>query len=113
MPSLVLDINDDAYQKHTLLFGDSEIALELRFLPPVEQWMMNIDYKGKRALGLKLAVGVLHMASRNFPFDFAVRDTSRAGLDPYRLEDFSSGRCELYLLDDTDMQSLRGVSVPL
>lgn len=113
MPSRILDITSDAHQAHTLLFIEDEIALELRFLPVVERWFMSVTYKTKSALGVAMACSTLHMRSRNFPFDFAVRDTTRTGLDPFRLEDFSSGRCELYLMDEIDMAAIRGVTVEL
>jgi hypothetical protein len=111
--SKILNIDDDAHQRHTLQFGTAEIALSLRYHPTVEMWTMDVAYQGQRALGYKLSVGVLHMRSRNFPFDFVVGDNSNQGLDPIRRDDFVSGRCSLYLLDADDMENLRGAPVPV
>lgn len=109
----IQNITAEAHQRHILLFEESEIALTLRFYPTVEMWAFDIEYKGRVASGYKLAVGVLHMESRNFPFDFAVRDLVDVGLDPFRLDDFSTDRCALYLLNAADMELLRNAPVPI
>lgn len=113
MASKILNIDGDAHQRHTLQFGEEEITLSLRYHPTVEMWTMDVGYQGQSASGYKLSVGVLHMQSRNFPFDFIVGDNSGQGLDPIRRDDFESGRCSLYLLDAADMENLRGVPVPI
>jgi hypothetical protein len=107
------NITDEPHQRHTIVFEESEIALELRFLPVVEMWFVNVEYKGVVASGYKLSADVLHMRSRNFPFDFTVLDLSNSGIDPFRIDDFSSGRCGLYLVESADMEAIRGAPVPL
>lgn len=112
MPVQILNIDSEAHQRHTLLFGNQEIVLSLRYHPTVEIWTMDVTYQGQQANGYKLTVGVLHMQSRNFPFDFVVGDNSGFGLDPVRRDDFETGRCSLYLLDADDMEAVRGVQIP-
>ena len=51
--------------------------------------------------------GSLHMVSQNQPFDFEVLDNSGLGIDPFKLDDFSAGRCSLYVLERDDMVSIR------
>ena len=109
----VENITDEPHQTHTILFDESEIALTLRFYPTVQMWCFDATYKDSIVSGMKLSVGVLHMRSRNLPFDFAVIDTLGAILDPFRLDDFSTGRCELYMLDADDMALIRATPVPL
>ncbi len=113
MPVRIANITDAPHQRHTVLFEESEIVVTLRFHPTVEMWVLDAVYNGSQALGYKLSVGVLHMQSRNLPFDFVVRDAQQAGLDPYLIDDFSTGRCELYLLNAEDMEVVRGTPVPL
>lgn len=113
MPLQIQNITDEAHQRHVIVFDESEIELTLRFHPTVEMWTFDTVYKTLNADGYKLSVGVLHMRSRNFPFDFVVRDQTDAGLDPFRLDDFSTGRCALYLLDAADMEIVRDAPVPL
>jgi len=110
---LIQNIGSEAIQKHTILFGDSEIILTLRFYPKQTIWCLDAQYGNKSILGVKLSVGTLHMLSKNFPFDFIVIDLLGNGIDPFKRNDFSDNRCELYLLEASDMSSIRGVEVPL
>lgn len=113
MPVQIENITDEPHQRHVILFEESEIELTLRFLPVVQIWVFSVGYKGAQASGYKLSNDVLHMRSRNFPFDFTVRDLSGAGLDPFRIDDFSTNRCALYMLDADDMETVRDAPVPL
>lgn len=107
------NITDEPHQRHTILFEESEIVLNLRYHPTVEMWVIDVEYKTARVLGLKLSLGVLHMRSKNLPFDFVIIDQSGTDLDPIRLDDFATGRCSLYMLDADDMEVVRGAPVPL
>ena len=109
----IQNITAEPHQRHVLLFEESEIVLVLRFYPTIEMWAYDVEYKGRTASGFKLSVGVLHMESQNFPFDFVVADIAQAGLDPYRIDDFSTNRCALYMLDAADMEVVRDGPVPL
>ncbi len=107
------NITGEAHQRHTVLFEESEIIVVLRYHPTVEMWAFDVEYKGVQANGYKLSVGVLHMRSRNLPFDFIVTDQSGTGLDPIRLDDFTTDRCALYMLEADDMEDIRGAPVPI
>ena len=109
----VENITAEAHQRHVIIFEESEIELTLRFHPTVEMWTFDATYKGVIASGYKLSVGVLHMESRNLPFDFIVTANAGTDLDPFRIDDFSADRCSLYLLESADMEEIRGVPVPL
>lgn len=109
----ILNIDDNAYQKHFLIFEESEIILELRYLSPVQQWFISAEYGDKSIKNAKLSCGSIHMRAVNFPFDFFVIDNYGYGMDPFRLTDFSDGRCTLYLLDADEMQTIRGTSVEI
>jgi len=113
MPKQILNISDETYQRHVVLFEESEITMVLRYLPTVEMWVLDAAYKDTVLSGYRLALGALHMRSRNMPFDFIVLDTSGTGLDPYRRDDFSTSRCALYLLTPDDMELVRGQPVAI
>lgn len=113
MARAITGITDEPFQRHTVLFEDSEVVLTLRFHPTVAMWAMDVSYGGKASYGYKLALGTLHMRSRNYPFDFVVRDLSGVALDPFRVSDFSERRVELIMLDAAEMEALRGAPVPL
>lgn len=107
----VLNISSEAYQRHIILLNDKEITLKLRFLPSNAIWIADIETTDFSLYGLKLSVGVLHMKNSNKPFDLIVRDLSNNGLDPFQKDDFSSGRCALYMLSANDMINIRGDAV--
>lgn len=113
MPIRIDNITDEAHQRHTIIFEESEVIISLRFLPVVESWVLNVQYKTVTANGYKLSLGTLHLRSRNLPFDFVVLDNSGTGLDPYRLDDFSENRCQLYMLNSDDMEAIRNAPVPI
>lgn len=107
------NITDETHQRHTIVFEESEIVLVLRFHPTVEMWTFDATYKDTQVQGRKLSVGVLHMVSRNLPFDFLVVANAGTGLDPSRRDDFLTGRCSLFMLEADDMEVVRGAPVPL
>lgn len=112
MPQLINNIGTEAVQRHTLIFRDDEVTLTLRYLSQIQQWCADVEYRGFRVSGLKLALATLHMVSCNQPFDFIIDDNSGSGLDPFRIDDFESGRCSLYLVTPEEMFQVRGVEVP-
>jgi hypothetical protein len=109
----ILNIDSTAHQRHTLLFDEFEITVELRFLSPVQIWTMNIDYKGWSIKGIKLSCGVLHIRGANQPFDFVCVDNLGIGQDPFRITDFEDDRCSIFLLEPGDMLNIRGISVQI
>jgi len=105
------NITAEPIQRHTILFEKAEIIFTLRFYPRTQIWMFDAEFGGKQVYGLKLSVGVLHMLSQNQPFDFVCVDLSGNGIDPFQRQDFSSGRCNIYMLEAADMELIRGIEV--
>lgn len=108
---LIENISNEAYQIHTIIFEENEIELVLRFYPTIQIWCYDVTYKENSVNGIKLTAGVLHMRSRNLPFDFIIETTE--GIDPFRIDDFSEGRCSLYMLTRADMETVRNAEVSL
>lgn len=115
---IVENITSEYIQEHDLEFSRGLINITLIFEKPVSMWKMNVTYTRsddtdpqRPIYGVKLALSTVHFIHRNWPFDFAVIDTTNTGVDPYRSDDFESGRCELYLITPTEMIQIRGVDV--
>jgi len=104
------NITNEAHQRHIIMFHESEVILTLRFYPTVRMWCFDVEYKGKIVNGIKLSAGVLHIRSRNLPFDFYV---SSDVIDPFNLNDFKTGRCKLFMLETSDMEVIRAAPVPI
>ncbi|MDF1593741.1 MAG: hypothetical protein P1P89_19715 [Desulfobacterales bacterium] len=109
----ITNLTDEPNQRHTVIFEESEIVVKLRFFPRHHFWSMDVVYGTYQVFGVKLSVGALHIESGNQPFDFTVMDNSGNGIDPYRINDFSNGRCSLYMFERADMLLIRdGEAVP-
>lgn len=106
------NISTDTIQRHTIILDNGEITLKLRYLPVVQIWLMDVSYQDKVINGVKLSLGVLHVEKMNWPFDFVVY-TDGEELDPFLANDFSLGRCSLYMLEADEMEDLRGYPVKL
>ena len=109
----ITNITADPSQRHIIDLNGNEITLDLRFYPTVEQWCFDVTYKEDSVKGVKLSLSVLHINNVNLPFDFVVFDSSNAGLDPFKVDDFDVLRCRLYILDPEDMETFRGVPVEI
>jgi hypothetical protein len=104
-------ITKEPHQIHRIAFGDSTITLELRYLPIVESWHCNVSYKGAKRNGVRLVLSDRIVDGWLKPFDIKVTDTSGTGVDPVLVDDFSSNRCKLYLLDAAEVAARRGFEV--
>lgn len=109
----ILNIGNETYQRHLILFEEQEIELKLRFLPTQEIWVMDVNYKDTQILNVKLSINVLHIRNFNLPFDFIVIDNSGEDIDPFLKDDFKSNRCTLYLVEASEMQKIRGLKVEI
>jgi len=106
-------ITADPDQTHTLLTEVGDVTLRLRFHPVATIWTVDVVYGSSAVYGVKLAAGTRLVQGSNFPFDLAVTETSGSGVDPYKEDDFTSGRCILWYVTAAEMAEVRGVEVPL
>lgn len=109
---LITNITDEPIQRHILIFERGEAVVTLRHLPTVEMWKMRVEYNDGYIDGVKLSLGTLHFRHKNWPFDIALICTDGSGIDPYRADDFVSGRIEMYLVTPEEMIDIRGGDVP-
>lgn len=113
MPVRIQNITRDPIQRHTITTEGRDVILRLWFHPLGQFWTMDVTYGDKQVNGVRLFCGGLHITSANMPVDFEVVDVQRAGLDPFRRDDFEAGRCALVMLLPDDMEAVRGQPVPL
>lgn len=106
-----MDITDEPYQEIIFTYFDDDITFTIRFLTTVEIWVMSVAYKDIFVEGIKLSVGVPHLAQHLVPFDVIVSDTSGKETDPVLVSDFLTGRCVFYFLEPTEADELRGYPI--
>ena len=59
----------------------------------------------------KIIRGRIAHAQPESAFDFICIDRSGNGIDPFTRQDFSGGRCNIYMLEAADMEQIRGAAV--
>lgn len=109
--NIIQNIGTEGFQRHIIPLTDYDCVLSIRFYSLTQIWQISVEYNGISYNGVKLSCGALHMRSANLPFDFIVVDESENGIDPYKQDDFSGGRCTLYMLNADEMESIRGQEV--
>lgn len=110
---LISNVSDESIQRHTIPLQDENITLIIRFYSVIQIWTMDCTYKGVTVRGTKCTVGSLHFAYKNWPFDFVFDDLSTAKIDPYKSDDFTSGRMRMFYLEPQDMVLIRGYAVEI
>jgi hypothetical protein len=101
----------ECYQSFTLIVGNEEAIINLKYLEVTRQWFFDLEFRGQNIYGVKLTLGCLHINNYNFPFDFVVQDTSNSGIDPFQIDDFFGGRCILYQITAEEIATYRGYNV--
>lgn len=105
-------LTDEPKQEVKILFEDTVITIEFRFNPTIKIWTMNITYKDEDLInGKSITLGVFILRELNMPFDLILIDNQKLDIDPFKLNDFSSGRLDLFLIERDELKNYRGYDV--
>lgn len=101
-------INASAKQRFTLATIDEgqTITCELTYLTTQRNWVIDVSWQEftLKGISLGLSPNLLRQWKNVIPFGFALLSVD--GFDPYYLQDFSSGRCKLYLLSRAEIEEI-------
>lgn len=101
---LLTNITDDPKQNFVLTGENGEIIpFYLYFCPRQIGWFFNISYGDFTVNGLRLCVGPNALFQWKNIIPFGLCCTSTDGQDPFYLDDFTTGRVSLYLLNQADV----------
>lgn len=103
------DLNDNAKQKFFLpLDLQEKVQFRLYFMPTQSAWFFDFNYKDREFNGNKLVLGanILRMYKNIIPFGLMV--SADFHIEPFKLDDFSSGRVKLYVLEKEDVSFVEG-----
>lgn len=100
----ITTLTSSANQQISVVLGDKSVAtFTFTFRPRIQRWSMNVSYNNtaKQMSGLLLVPhpNLLRAFRNTWPFGLAVVTTD--GADPFRQDDFTTGRVTLYVLDQT------------
>lgn len=103
------NITNQPQQSFTLLSGDYSFEVTLRFSQASASWFMNISGYGKSYNGIRMTCGVPLLSNTNMPIEMLIVDNSENDVDPFKIDDFSNGRCSILFLTPEEVSRLRGV----
>ena len=95
-----LPVTNQVNQSFTIPSDNGSIKLALRFHSVATMWAVDVKRNNKASYGMAANVGGSHFASSLMNLDVRCVDTSGLGVDPYSLDCFNNGRCELLVVFD-------------
>lgn len=101
---LIDSLNSDAYQRHDLVLDDKSLAtVTVRYMPAVQRWFIDVEHASITVRGINMCnhPNILRQFRNKAPFGLAV--VVNDGADPLLQDDFTSGRSQLYLLNEADI----------
>jgi hypothetical protein len=107
MAQLISNLGDEADQLSKVVLADgSVVAFEFIYLPAIERWSFNFSHPDLTVNSLILCAGpnVLRDYRNIIPFGLSVLSTD--GADPVYIEDFTSGRITVYVLDADEVANV-------
>lgn len=95
-------------KQNFLLIGESgeQITFNMYFMPTQKAWFCDIIWNTFEATGIQLVVSpnLLHGWKNILTFGLAC--TTVDGYDPMYINDFNTGRIQLYLLSSSDVSAI-------
>lgn len=106
----IINVSNKAKQHIQLLTDNNDkVDLYLTYKPRVESWFFNFKYKDIEANNLTVCLhpNILRQFRRNIDFGLAFASTTK--IEPFSIEAFSSGKCEIILLNKDDVDYIESV----
>lgn len=107
MATQISNLTNFANQTTQLQLPDGTIAtMQLIYQGAPERWIMNVSYGTFTASGIGVCTypNILRQWKEILPFGLAFVTADQT--DPFDINDFSTGRVAVYLLDETDIETI-------
>lgn len=83
--------------------GDGTIDIRLHFLPRVQSWYIDIEFGDFVLNSFRLSICPNRLTQYKNRIGFGLMVTTKNKIDPFLLNDFSSGNAALYLLTSAEV----------
>jgi hypothetical protein len=96
-------LNDNAYQ--TVSFDTKKgerVKLTFRFIPSQETWIFDVESPSLTVYGLALSAFVNLLDAYHNIISWGLYVWSKDGFDPWRIDDFATGRIRVAILEDLE-----------
>ncbi len=103
----ITTLTDEPKQRHQLVLDNNEtVDFRLYFSARQQAWYFDFSYKDLTCNGFKVVLtpNALRCFRRIIPFGIAF-DTE-GFVEPFQIDDFSSGRVKMYVLNAEDVQAV-------
>jgi len=97
-------LTNEASQLHHILLEDKTTAeITIAFLPSIQRWQIDISHERLTASGMLITNNPNFIRQYRHTAEFGLACIAVDGVDPFQIDDFSTGRVGLYLLEGTDL----------
>ncbi len=105
--NLIDTLSDDGTQLVRVLLDDgSTVQLTLVYRAATQRWSVDVLWGSFAANGLGVEVSPNFMRQWRDLVPFGLACLSTDGGDPVYVDDFTTGRCQLYVLDSDDVAAV-------
>lgn len=94
-------------QQHTLVLDNNETAdFYLEYCGRMESWYFSFAYNDtvQKCIKVVLTPNALRHLRRIIPF--GIMFTSESMVEPFRIDDFTSGRIQMFVLNEEDVATI-------
>lgn len=91
----------------------STIVMTLRFMPRIQQWIAGFVLGTQNVQGLTVTTSPNMLRQFRNVLPFGIACLTASGLDPFKIDDFSTQAANLYLLNASDVIAIEAGYFPL
>lgn len=96
-------LTNNAYQTVSFVTNKGEdVTLTFRFIPSQETWFFDVESNSLNIKGLALETFVNLLDPYHNNISWGLYVWSQDGYDPYRIDDFTSGRIRVAIIEDLE-----------
>ena len=96
-------LTDNAYQSVSFVTNKGEeVTLTFRYIPSQQTWVLDVVSDSLTVYGLALATFVNLLDPYHNLITWGLYVWSKDGFDPYRIDDFTSGRIRAAVIEDLE-----------
>lgn len=97
-------ITDTARQRLRLTGNEDQIVtMVLRYMPSQQAWYADFIYEEFSVYGVQVVASPNLLRGYKNKIPFGITVTTETGIDPYKIDDFLSGRAKMFLMNETDV----------
>lgn len=100
---VISTLSDNAYQTVSFVTNKGEnVSLTFRYIPSQQTWFFDVVSDSLTVYGLALATFVNLLDPYHNNISWGLYVWSKDGFDPYRIDDFATGRIRIAVIEDLE-----------